>query len=183
MIKQRKGMAIAVVLLFVTCTLAFAGAMFYFRKEVKQQNVINFDFLQANFLAQAAIQHVLLKAHILPQEAYDSGVIMRGFCPLQAVISGTTANAGTQKTPYPMQIFYSDCNTASRPWILSFSGVTPSDYEYRVASMVVIGAFTDTDKLEMIQTIQITAHGTIRNLRGGRGDRTEVMTKTLELKR
>ena len=181
---RKHGFAIPVVLLFCICTLAFASAMFFFRKEVKQQNVMTFNFLQANFLAQASLQHMLMKISILPQESYDCGTIQRGFCPLQAVLPSGNPTSG-QKSEAPMTFFISDVNTQVHPWIIPAGqwGFNASDWEYKVASMVVIAAYTDPVDSKMIQTVQITSFGTVNDARGGRGKRTEMMTKTVELAR
>lgn len=182
-------MAIVLVLTFILCTLAMATGMFYFRKEVKQQNVSNVNFLQANFLTQAAVQHVLLKCRILPQEAYDSGMALQGYCPFQAVIGGAEPTRGTTSNDEAMRIFISDCTsspTAGLPWdsrIQSDLGLNLNDWSYDVASMSVIAAFTKPSEKLFVLTSQIIANGTIMERRGGRGRRTEVMTKTIELTR
>lgn len=184
----RRGVAIIIVLTFILGTLAFATAMFFFRKEVKQQNVTNVNFLQANFLSQAAVQHALLKCRILPQEIYDSGMSSRGYCPLQAVIAGETPAPGT-KSFKGMRIFIDDCTsdpTKGIPWdsrIQSSLGLDLNDWKYQVASMDVIAAFTQVDEKLFVLTAQIVASGTIIERRGGRGARTELMTKTIELTR
>lgn len=185
---KRRGLAIPLVMLFVICTLALAGGMFDFRRQVKQQNVSNYNFLQANFLAQAAVQDVLLKCRILPQEAYDAGMALQGYCPFQAVLSGSTPTSGT-KSPEPMQIFISDCRSFGtnrvdwHPQLIADMGIQADDWKFEVASMTIIAAFTDLVKREFVLTAQIEASGTVNDLRGGRGTRTEVMRKTIELKR
>lgn len=186
--RGRRGVAIIIVLTFITGTLAFATAMFFFRKEVKQQNVTNVNFLQANFLTQAAVQHALLKCRILPQEAYDSGMALQGFCPLQAVVAGGTPSRGTS-SDRAMGIFISDCTSdpaAGIPWdarIQSDLGLDLNDWQYEVASMSVLAAFTKPAEKLFILTSQIIASGTVIERRGGRGPRSELMTKTIELTR
>lgn len=185
---KRRGLAIPLVMLFVICTLALAAGMFNFRREVKQQNVSNYNFLQANFLAQAAVQNVLLKCRILPQEAYDAGMAFQGYCPFQGVLSGSTPTSGT-KSDEAMQIFISDCRSYGtnkidwRPQLLTDMRISADDWKFEVASLTVIAAFTDLDKREFVLTAQIEAIGTVNELRGGRGLRSEVMRKTIELKR
>lgn len=184
----RSGIAIILVLTFVLCVFSLATAMFYFRKEVKQQNVSNVNFLQANFLAQAGVQHALLKCRILPQEAYDSGMALQGFCPLQAVIAGAAPTPNV-KSSRAMQIFIGDCTadpTRGIPWdsrIQSNHGLNPADWKYEVASMTVIAAFTKPADRLFVLTSQIIASGTVIEHRGGRGPRSELMTKTIELTR
>lgn len=189
---SRKGVAIIIVLTFIIGTLAFAMAMFYFRKEVKQQNVLNVNFLQANFLTQAAVQHALVKCRILPQEAYDAGMALQGYCPLQAVIAvddpDDLPDRGTSSSK-AMQVFIGDCTsdpTKGIPWdsrIQSDFGIDPNDWKYEVASMSVIAAFTKPDEKLFVLTSQILASGTVIEHRGGRGARSELMTKTIELTR
>ncbi len=179
----RRGIAIPVVLLFCFCTLVYAGAVIYFRKEVKQENMINVNFLQANFLAQSAVQHALLKFRVLPQEAYDAGVIQQGFCPFWGIPKDSVSAIGTNKTDAAMEIFRSDCNTTNMPWSGSLTGITNAEWKYEVASLQVIAAFTDTAAREMVQTVQIIAVGSVRDDRGGRGWRHEEMKKTIEIRR
>ncbi|HEY9070084.1 MAG TPA: hypothetical protein VIV61_07485 [Candidatus Ozemobacteraceae bacterium] len=184
----RSGIAIILVLTFVLCVFSLATAMFYFRKEVKQQNVSNVNFLQANFLAQAGVQHALLKCRILPQEAYDSGMALQGYCPLQAVIAGAAPSRGVGSSR-AMQVFTGDCTADPArgiPWdsrIQSDLGLNPADWRYEVASMTVIAAFTKPADRLFVLTSQIIASGTVIEHRGGRGPRSELMTKTIELTR
>ncbi|NLI75442.1 MAG: hypothetical protein GX442_03230 [Candidatus Riflebacteria bacterium] len=181
----RQGIAVVLVLTFVVCTLSLAIGMFSFRKEVKQANVSNVNFLQANFLAQAGVQHALLKCRILPQEAYDSGMAFQGYCPLQAVLAGGSPTRGTSSAR-AMEIFISDCNSTDVPWdprISSDLGLNLADWKYEVASMTVIAAFTNTDQKLFVLTSQIIASGTVIEHRGGRGPRCERMVKTIELSR
>ena len=182
---NKKGIAIPIVLLFCLTTLFYAGAMIFYRKEVKQENMINVNFLQANFLAQSAVQHVLLKFRVLPQESYDSGVAEQGFCPLWGIQPGGPAT-GIMKTTAGMDILKKDCNTVTMPLAGSlFDGVQAmsGDWKYKVASLTVISAFTDNATQEMVQTIQITAIGSVKDDRGGRGWRHEEMRKTVEIRR
>lgn len=183
LLENRRGIAIPVVLLFCFCTLVYAGTVIYFRKEVKQENMINVNFLQANFLAQSAVQHSLLKFRLLPQEAYDAGVIQQGFCPFWGIQPGSVSTIGTNKTDVAMDIFRSDCNTNSIPWNGSLNGISNAEWKYEVASLQVIAAFTDAANREMIQTVQITAVGSVLDNRGGRGWRHEEMKKTVEIRR
>jgi len=178
--KSTKGMAIPIVIIFSFCVLVFAGSMFFFRKEVKQENQANINFLQANFLAQAAIQHALLKIRVLPQEAYDSGVLQQGYCPFQAITADTNPTGGN-KTSFPLEVFRSDCNTGSEPWLLD--GLDKPNWTYQIASITVIAAYTDQQKNELVQSVQITAVGSVFDPKGGRGWRTERMTKTVEIRR
>jgi len=182
LVKSRRGMAIPIVLLFCFCTLIYAGTVIYLRKEVKQENVINVNFLQANFLAQSAVQHALLKFRLLPQEAYDAGVVQQGFCPFWGIQPGTETT-GPNKTGVAMDIFRSDCNTTWKSWDSSLTGISNAEWKYEIASLQVISAFTDASAREMVQTVQITAVGSVRDDRGGRGWRHEEMKKTIEIRR
>jgi len=181
---SKNGFAVPVVIIFVFCALTFAGAMYFFRKEVKQQNVVNVNFLQANFLAQGAIQHALLKVKILPQETFDAGVIQLGLCPFRGVVSGGTAvTTGPNRSNMALNMFRSDISTASRPWKITNTDFTPANWNYKVSSFTVIAAYADPAKKELVQTIRIIALGTVIDPKGGRGSRTEEMVKTIEVRR
>jgi len=186
--RSRHGIAVPLVVLFCFCTMGLAVSMFYFRKEAKQLNLMTVNFLQANFLAQAAIEHLVLKCRILPQEAYDAGMILAGYCPLQAVIAGSNPSAGMRRVPRAMNIFIGDCNSTAVPWRLnrlatSNPGWRQTDWRYEVASMSVISAFSDLVNKKFVITVQVIASGSVFDPRGGRGWHTERMTKTLELRR
>jgi hypothetical protein len=181
---NRRGIALAVVMSLVTCALLFAGGMFFFRKEVKQQNVVNINFLQANFLAQGAIQHALLKVKMLPQEAFDAGMIQTGLCPFRGVVAGSTEiTGGPHKSDIALETYRSDANTNSRPWNVAANGFIPANWNYTVASFTVISASADPAKKELVQMIRIVARGTVNDPKGGRGNRVEEMVKTIEVRR
>ena len=178
---RRQGMALPVVLIFSVLTLAFVGSMVYFRKEVKQENVINVNFLQANFLAQAAINHALMKIRVLPQEAYDCAVTQKGYCPFQAIMPTTATGGGPKATGAPTDTFRSDCTETAVPWGLT--DVPAAEWKYEIASISVISAYTDTTSNDLVLTVQLTAIGSVLDARGGRGWRKEQMVKTVELRR
>ena len=112
---SRKGMAVPVVLLIVLCVMVMTITLFHFRKQSKQQNVSNFHFLRVNFLAQSAIQHMLLKLSVFPQEAYDAGVLSLGYCPFRGIIFGNNntvpPKGNSQNKEKGLKIFFEDCNT------------------------------------------------------------------------
>jgi type II secretory pathway pseudopilin PulG len=48
---------------------------------MKQQNRLTFAQVQAHYLAQAGMQHALLKLRILPNESFEACALARGICP------------------------------------------------------------------------------------------------------
>ena len=74
-------MAIPLVMGFCFLATVFVFMMSTIRVEDKRQNLMTFQQLKAYYLAQAAIQHALLKVRILPNEVYDASALARGLCP------------------------------------------------------------------------------------------------------
>jgi len=179
---KKNGIALPLVLTFVVCIMVFAAALVYFRKESKQQNLTNLHFLQANFLAQSAVQMMLLKLSAFPQEACDAGVLSLGCCPFRGIIAGSnlTANAAAGN-PDGLVQFYSDCNTTKFPW--KVPGITASDWKFSVTDFKVISAFTNPDARQLIISAQTKAVGEATMLRGKMETRKEEMIKTVKLTR
>lgn len=177
-----RGMAIPLVLVFSICVMVFASSLVYFRKESKQQNLSNVHFLQANFLAQSAIQMMLLKLSAFPQEACDSGVLSLGYCPFRGIIidSGVANSPGTANRE-GLEAFFSDCNTDSFP--LKIPGLVAADWKFGVTDFKVISAYTDPAKHQLIISSQITSLGEAKMDRGGMETRKEEMIKTVKLTR
>ncbi|GAB4269978.1 MAG: hypothetical protein Kow0029_06410 [Candidatus Rifleibacteriota bacterium] len=180
MLKNNKeGMAIPIVLLFCFCTMLLAASLFSFRKESKQQNKNTIHFLQANFLAQSAIQHFLLKLSAFPQEAYDSGVLSLGCCPFRGITQEPTVFGN--KDSGGLETFASDCSTDAVPW--GIPGIVNGDWKYHIEEFKIISAYTVPSQKKLILTAQITAIGVCNNPMGGMGERTERMIKTVQLTR
>lgn len=177
----RQGLAIPLVLMFCFCILVMAMSLFYFRKESKQQNVTNFQFLQVNFLAQSATQHMLLKLSAFPQDAYDSGVLSLGYCPFRGISFSASASP-----PLPgnidtggLEVFRSDVSIGSLPWLIP--DINPADWQYGIASYEIISAYSDPARRQTVLTAQITAIGEGNMTRGNMGTRRERLIKTVQL--
>lgn len=177
----RQGLAIPLVLMFCFCILVMAMSLFYFRKESKQQNVNNFQFLQVNFLAQSATQHMLLKLSAFPQDAYDSGVLSLGYCPCRGIAFSASASP-----PLPgnidtggLDVFRSNVSIGSLPWLIP--DINPADWQYGIASFEIISAYSDPARRQTVLTAQITAIGEGNMRRGSMGNRRERLIKTVQL--
>lgn len=179
-------MAIPLVLLFCFCTLAMAASMFYFRKESKSQGMNNIQFIQANFLAQSAIQHILAKISAFPQETRDVGVLSLGHCPFQSILSDAgTVKLGpnTSEGITGLQQFKADCNTASLPFQITGTDFKAANWKYHIEEFKIISAYTIKAEHKLILTARITAIGEVNEEKGGLGWRKEKMIKTIQLTR
>ena len=184
-INNKRGMAIILVLVFCICTLAMASGMFFFRKESKQQGKSNFHFIQANFLAQSAIQHMLAKLSAFPQEACDAGVLSLGHCPFQSILSEDTSVSVFSNTEGDLALdqFRGDCSTASLAWKISDPSFIKADWKYKITEFKVISAFTIKAQHKLVLTVRITALGEVTEKKGNMGVRKEKMIKTVQLTR
>ncbi|MEW6709615.1 MAG: hypothetical protein AB1403_07285 [Candidatus Riflebacteria bacterium] len=181
MVGLRKGMAIPLVLVFCVCVMVFASSLALFRKESKQQNLGNVHFLQANFMAQSAIQMMLLKLSAFPQEACDAGVLSLGYCPFRGIISGSTVSPNAAgANPDGLTQFFADCNSTAFP--IKVPGLSP-DWKFAVTDFKVISAYTNPAERQLIISAQITSEGETRLAKGGMDVRKEEMIKTVKLTR
>jgi hypothetical protein len=178
---KRRGIALPLVLAFAVCIMVFTASLVYFRKESKQQNITNIHFLQANFLAQSAIQMMLLKLSAFPQEACDAGVHSLGYCPFRGIIAGSNLVPVPGVSQQGLVDFYSDCNSSDFEWRVP--GINQDDWKFSTEDFKVISAYTDPDKRQLIISTQITAIGEANMSRGGMGLRKEEMIKTVKLTR
>ena len=184
LIESRKGIAVPVVLLIVLCVMVMSITVVHFRKQSKQQNVSNFHFLRVNFLAQSAVQQMLLKLSVLPQEAYDSGVLSLGFCPFRGIVKegGGALSAGTNKDDSALKIFYEDCKMETIPWQFPEARMkVQSDSTYNVESLKIMSAFNDTDKKKTYLTAKIVAIGKGKMEKGNAGYRKEKLEKVIQI--
>lgn len=180
-LRQRDGLAIPIVLMFCFCVVVMAISLFYFRKESKQGNITNFQFLQVNFLAQSAAQHMLLKLSAFPQDAYDAGVLSLGYCPFRGITFSATAEppAAGQKDPEGLRVFRNDITSANPAWIIP--GINQADWKYEIQDFEIISAYSDPAKKQTVLTAQITAIGEGNMTRGNMGKRKERLIKTIQL--
>ncbi len=182
--KSRKGIAVPVVLLIVLCVMVMTISVVHFRKQSKQQNVNNFHFLRVNFLAQSAVQQMLLKLSVLPQEAYDSGVLSLGYCPFRGIVSGDTniAQSPTNKDPKGLEIFIADCNTDNIPWQFPDKRMpSQTNSKYKVSSLNIINAYNDNTNRKTYLTAKIVAIGEGKMEKGNAGFRKEQLEKVIQL--
>ncbi len=70
--KNRHGMAVAVVLFFAVCIAILMYMLVGSNTNLSLQNKKTLGQLQAYYLAQSALQHVMLKLRFLPKETYDA---------------------------------------------------------------------------------------------------------------
>jgi hypothetical protein len=176
-------MAIPLVLVFAVCIMVFASSLVFFRKESKQQNLSNIHFLQANFLAQSAIQMMLLKLSAFPQDACDAGVVYMGYCPFRGIIASSVVElqAGYEDRKIGLEQFFADCNSDEFP--LRVDDINADDWKFAVTDFRVISAYTVPDEKELIISAQITSVGEVTMDRGQMETRKEQMIKSIKLTR
>lgn len=181
--KSRKGIAIPVVLLIVLCVMVMTISVVHFRKESKKQNVNNFHFLRVNFLAQSAVQQMLLKLSVLPQEAYDSGVLSLGYCPFRGIVSdGNTPLTPGHKNDAALKVFFEDCKIDTIPWQFPQDRMpNPSNSKYKVNSLNIMNAYNDTSNKKTYLTAKIIAVGEGKMEKGNAGFRKEQLEKVIQL--
>lgn len=180
--QNREGLALPLVLAFVICVMVLATSLVFFRKESKQQNLTNVHFLQANFLAQSAIQMMMLKLSAFPQEAADAGVLSLGYCPFRGIIAGSgIAESPANANPLGLEQFFADCNTASFPWKIPLANV--GDWKCGVTEFKVISVYTNPAERQLVISAQTKAVGEAKMQRGGMDIRKEEMIKTVKLTR
>lgn len=176
----RRGIAIPIVLLFCLCVMVMVSSLVYFRKESKQQNINTFQFLQVNFLAQSAAQHLLLKLSAFPQDAYDAGVLSLGYCPFRGIPASANAMpAAGNKDPAGLVTFANDCTSANPAWLIP--GISPNDWKYKISDFEIISAYTDAVKRQTVLTAQFSSIGEGKMARGNMGTRKERLVKTVQL--
>ena len=182
--KSRKGIAVPVVLLIVLCVMVMTVSVVHFRKQSKQQNVSNFHFLRVNFLAQSAVQQMLLKWSVIPQEAYDSGVLSLGYCPFRGMVFGDDIGNQnpTNKDPSGLNIFFKDCKIENIPWQFPSERMPDqSTSKYKIESLSIINAYNDNTKKKTYLTAKIIAIGEGKMEKGNAGFRKEKLEKVIQL--
>lgn len=80
--KSRSGMAIVVALAFTFVLMILVVGMWVTQSNVAKQNRSALQTQQAYFAARAAIQHMLVKARLMPTEFYDGLAFMNGKNPV-----------------------------------------------------------------------------------------------------
>jgi hypothetical protein len=171
-------MALAIVFCIVIVLGILLGAFVTNRVEMKQQTKKSFVSMKAQWIAQGAIQHALLKFRILPTESYDASALSRGICPF-FVASGTIASTGTVEEA-PLEAFRSDIDTAEFSLSDQFSGL--EGYSYTVSEMKALNSFTQNDLRKHV--VRIIAQGTfVGTVAGKETSFTDELTKTVDVSR
>lgn len=186
---SKRAMAVPIVLLVILGAAVMASTLFMFRKESKQQNITNFHFLRVNFLAQSAVQHMLLKLSAFPQEAYDVGVLSLGYCPFRGIIySESDEPAPPGKVDGKVLAdFVADCNTETVPWIIPSERMADlysdkkANNDYRVEALNVVSAYNDIGKKQSILTAQVVGIGESKMEKGNQEIRKERIEKIVQL--
>lgn len=79
---KRKGFAVPIVLIFATVLAVIGTFVFKNTRQYGAQTRTNLSQLQAHFLAQAGLQHAMLKVKLLNRELYDAALLSQGLNPL-----------------------------------------------------------------------------------------------------
>lgn len=164
------------------------------RTQSKYQNVVNIHFHRVNFLAHSAVQHMLLKLSAFPQDAYDAGVLSLGFCPFRGVqFSITGAGAGGEADDLALEQFIGDVRTDDFQWVIDqqinlgadfdneIIEFNPDDWSYRIDEIDVVSAYFNPGERENVLSTQIVVIADNNFERAGLGNRTEKLTKTLQI--
>lgn len=186
---RRRAMAMPIVLMVVLGAMIMASSLFIFRKESKQQNVTNFHFLRVNFLAQSAVQHLLLKLSSFPQEGYDAGVLGLGYCPFRGIIYSEDAEIAEpgKAEPKALSDYIEDCNTDAVPWIIPAERMADlykdkkANNDYRVESLEVVSAYNDIEKKQTVLTAKVIVIGEAKMEKGNQDLRKERLEKVIQL--
>ncbi len=176
------------------------------RVEDKRQNLMTFQQLKAYYMAQAGIQHALLKIRILPNEVYDASALSRGFCPLLLSPPDEMdpgVNASRPKWGEGLAYFIEDIGTYSADGGIPLSSELgrgeSADWTYHIESARSLTTFVKAadaadpnGRGKKINVLEIVSVGTIQdkmrsNLSEADADaqrtRSEQVTKVIEITR
>ncbi len=194
MATKDRGIAIPLVLLFTLLTSVFLFSMYYTRTGVRKQTLSSHTQKKAHYLAQAGIQHALLKLRLLHREAYKAGAVSRGVCPFFTPYgSRLIVEAGNSKSNEAIEIFRKDLKTENYPfnpalfdWEVPIPQHPDFPWEYEVSSFTANTYYTSTGTADagMIREVAfMEAIGYAHDPRDSTVDRKELVTKIVELKR
>ena len=178
---NRRGLALPVVMMVVICVMIMSASLIHYRKESKQQNVEAFQALRVNFLAQSAVQQLLLKLVCYPQDSYDAGVLGLGYCPFRGIVVDKDLPSPGIKDTKALENFISDINTESIPW--KIPGIKAEDNKFSIESLNVMSAYNvnmGSEKWKVI-TATIVAIGEGKMENGNLGTRKEKFEKVVQL--
>jgi len=167
--KTRLGMAIPIVLTFVVVIMVFGFSIVQLRTESKRLNLLTFHYLKANMMAQAGIQHAMMKIRLCPDEAFEAAARQYGICPL----NDNPPSASGSGNKDLMNIFISDMNCSN----LNISGA--EGWGYEVKNIETKAAFRKQNRL--VTVVEITAEGWAVEGRGNLQKRTETVKKTISI--
>jgi len=174
---RRDGVAIWIVICICIVLGILIGAVVFQRVEVKRQTKSQFVTLRAQWAAQAAIQHALLKFRILPTESYDASALARGVCPFY-VASGAASTGAVN--PAPLEAFRLDIDSELLPFAGEFGDLT--GFAYSVVELKALNSFNRGDK--RVHVVQIKAIGSWEGVSGGKPTSfTDELVKTVDVER
>lgn len=151
--RRRAGFSIPLVLLFCTITVLLVMVFVNARVSASAQNKNAFARLKAHYIAQAAVQHALLKLRILPGESFNAAMLAKGICPFLPV--GTAPTGNGPPTTDPQTVFLDDVNSAS--WPIPGSWTEFDAWSYDAVDIKPIMA--ETKGSERIHAVEIRGHG------------------------
>jgi hypothetical protein len=150
--KRRGGFSIPLVLLFCTISVMFLLVFVNARVSGSGQNKMAFAKLQAHYIAQAAVQHALLKVRILPNESYNAGLLLIGACPFIPV-NTAFSGGGTPQTAFH-EMFIGDVNSTRYP----IPGSEFSGWSYTASDIKPLMAQTTGDN-QRVHAVEIHGAG------------------------
>lgn len=187
--RARDGVAIPLVMGFAFLAGVFIVMMSTIRVEDKRQTLLTFQQLKAYYMAQAAIQHALLKVRILPNESYDASALARGICPF---VKEPQQGDGPDKFTDALDTFISDINTdaATDGLPLVLAEDAESTWTYKIESAKALTTFTKSvdpsEPARAVNVIEFKAVGYIEDKLKSEGDerrRWETVEKVVEITR
>ncbi len=169
--RNRNGMAIPVVMTFILVLSVFLFSILKMRTETKQSNIVTFHYLKAHLMAQSAIQHVMIKIRLFPDEAFEAAARQFGICPMN---DNPNLTAGTGNGDL-MNHFTSD--VVSTEADLGVPGI--AGWGYKISKVETKAAFRKNNKL--VTVVEIFAEGWATEEAGGLKKRTEIVRKTVSI--
>jgi len=166
--RARRGIVIPVVLTFSVVVFVFAWSMIRSRTASKLSNLVSFHYLKGSQMAEAGIQHAMLKIRLFPDEAFEAAARQFGLCPM-----GGSVTASGNGNPDLMQAFIADMKCEA----LNIPGT--EGWGYKVTAIDTKAAFRKNNKL--VTVIEITSEGWALDKRGDLGTRKEVIKKTVSI--
>jgi hypothetical protein len=195
--RSRRAVAIPMVMGFAFLAGVFVVTIMSIRVEDKRQNLMTFQQLKSYYMAQAAIQHALLKIRILPNEVYDVSALSRGICPL---LVEPPDSDGTVLWPDGLDYFISDITTDGSAGVggipLQLAGTESASWSYRIDEARALTTFMKiadaANKKRKVNVLELDAVGTIQdklitNTSGAttqdKKTRSERITKVIQITR